>query len=127
MGVERYLQVVAVTKDVAVACAPFTAEATELPANASQAEDGTETPSAQPPEEPSFIDLDQNGEPDLCQLRHGDLDLNGRLDEADLALLLTMIGDEPVLGFGDLNDDGLISVADMELLHERIAASPQGR
>ena len=128
MGVERYLQVVAVTKDAAVACAPFTAEATEVPADASQAEDGTETPSAQPPEEPSFIDLDQNGEADLCQLRRGDLDLDGTINESDLALLLTMLGEAPVMGFGDLNDDGVIDSTDVaELTARQVPAEPATR
>ena len=128
MGVERYLQVVAVTKDAAVACAPFTAEATEVPADASQAEDGTKTPSAQPPEEPSFIDLDQNGEADLCQLRRGDLDLDGTINEGDLALLLTMLGETPVMGFGDLNDDGVIDATDVaELTVRQVPAEPVTR
>ena len=72
--------------------------------------------------EVATIDLDQNGEPDLCQLRRGDLDLNGRLDEADLALLLTMIGEEPVLGFGDLNGDGMIDAGDAQALSQRMDA-----
>ena len=128
MGVERYLQVVAVTKDVAVACAPFTAEATELPADASQAEDGSESAAAQPPEEPSFIDLDQNGEADLCQLRRGDLDLDGTINEGDLALLLTMLGETPVMGFGDLNDDGVIDATDVaELTVRQVPAEPVTR
>ena len=119
MGVERYLQVVAVTKDAAVACATVTTEATELPSDASQAEDGSESASAQPTVEPSFIDLDQNGEPDLCQLRRGDLDLNGVINEGDLAILLTMLGEVPVMGFGDLNDDGVIDAADVAELTAR--------
>jgi len=119
MGVERYLQVVAVTKDTAVACATATTEATEPPADASQADDGSESASAQPPVEPSFIDLDQNGEPDLCQLRRGDLDLNGVINEGDLAVLLTMLGEVPVMGFGDLNDDGVIDAADVAELTAR--------
>jgi len=128
MGVERYLQVVAVTKDAAIACAPITAEATEVPADASEAEDGTETPSAQPPEEPSFIDLDQNGEADLCQLRRGDLDLDGTINEGDLALLLTMLGEVPVMGFGDLNDDGVIDATDVaELTARQVPAEPVTR
>ncbi|MFZ4698218.1 MAG: hypothetical protein ACOYMO_09460, partial [Phycisphaerales bacterium] len=128
MGVERYLQVVAVTKDAAVACATVMTEATELLPDASQAEDGTETPSAQPPEEPSFIDLDQNGEADLCQLRRGDLDLDGTINESDLALLLTMLGEAPVMGFGDLNDDGVIDATDVaELTARQVPAEPVTR
>jgi hypothetical protein len=128
MGVERYLQVVAVTKDAAVACATVMTEATELLPDASQAEDGTETPSAQPPEEPSFIDLDQNGEADLCQLRRGDLDLDGTINEGDLALLLTMLGETPVMGFGDLNDDGVIDSTDVaELTARQVPAEPVTR
>jgi fibronectin type 3 domain-containing protein len=125
MGVQRYLQVIAITRDAAQAC---DAEADAQPTAGDTTEgEATDGESADPTNAPAIIDLDQNGEPDLCQLRRGDLDLNGRMDEADLALLLTMLGEEPVLGFGDLNGDGVISVADMELLHERIAASPQGR
>ena len=119
MGVQRYLQVVAVIKDAAVACTTVTNEATELPPDATQAEDGSESASAQPPVEPSFIDLDQNGEPDLCQLRRGDLDLNGTINEGDLALLLTMLGEAPVMGFGDLNDDGVIDATDVAELTAR--------
>jgi hypothetical protein len=98
------------------------------PPDMRQAEDGTETPSAQPPEEPSFIDLDQNGEADLCQLRRGDLDLDGTINEGDLALLLTMLGEAPVMGFGDLNDDGVIDSTDVaELTARQVPAEPVTR
>ena len=70
----------------------------------------------------SNIDLDGNGVPDLCQMRCGDLDLSGSIDEGDLALLLTMIGTEPVLGLGDLDSDAVIDEADTSLLLQRMSA-----
>jgi hypothetical protein len=42
------------------------------------------------------------------------------MDEADLALLLTMIGEEPLLGFGDLNGDGVIDGSDVQALSQRM-------
>jgi fibronectin type 3 domain-containing protein len=118
MGVQRYLQVIAITRDAAQAC---DAEADAQPTAGDMTEgEATDGESADPTNAPAIIDLDQNGEPDLCQLRRGDLDLNGRLDEADLALLLTMIGEEPVLGFGDLNGDGMIDASDLQALSERM-------
>jgi hypothetical protein len=95
MGVQRYLQVIAITRDAAQAC-DVEADAQPTAGDTTEGE-ATDGESADPTNAPAIIDLDQNGEPDLCQLRRGDLDLNGRLDEADLALLLTMIGEEPVL------------------------------
>jgi hypothetical protein len=65
---------------------------------------------------PDGPDLDGTGVPDLCQLRCGDLDLNGRIDEGDLSILLTMFGQEPVLGVGDFNPDGFIDAEDLAAL-----------
>lgn len=68
-------------------------------------------------EGPDGPDLDGNGVPDLCQLRCGDLDLSGRVDLGDVSVLLTMIGEVPTLGLGDLDGDGAIGEADLaELL-----------
>jgi hypothetical protein len=118
MGVQRYLQVIAITRDSAQAC---DVEADAQPTAGDTTEgDATDGESADPTNAPAIIDLDQNGEPDLCQLRRGDLDLNGRMDEADLALLLTMIGEEPVLGFGDLNGDGVIDANDIDSLTQAV-------
>ena len=65
-------------------------------------------------------DHDGNGEPDLCQRERGDLDLSGTVDEGDLALLLSMMGDSlPALG--DFDHDGVIDREDLRLLFERIA------
>jgi hypothetical protein len=117
MGVQRYLQMIAIKPDTAQTCevagdAP-TASGDPAEGQATEGSDAaTDTATA--------IDLDQNGEPDLCQLRRGDLDLNGRIDEADLALLLTMIGEAPVLGFGDLNGDGTIDANDVQVLNRRL-------
>ncbi|MCE2875357.1 MAG: hypothetical protein LW625_06945, partial [Planctomycetaceae bacterium] len=105
-------------RDVAQTCdAEADAQTTTGDTTEGEATDGE---SADPTNAPAIIDLDQNGEPDLCQLRRGDLDLNGRMDEADLALLLIMIGEEPVLGFGDLNGDGVIDGSDVQALSERM-------
>jgi hypothetical protein len=120
MGVQRYLQVIAITRDAAQAC---DAEADAQPTAGDTTEgEATDGESVDPTDATAIIDLDQNGEPDLCQLRRGDLDLNGRMDEADLALLLTMIGEEPVLGFGDLNGDGVIDGGDVQALSQRMDA-----
>jgi hypothetical protein len=64
----------------------------------------------------AFIDTNADGEPDLCQLRAGDLDLSGAVDEGDFALLLMMIGSEPVSGLGDLDGDGDIDAEDLAAL-----------
>ena len=62
------------------------------------------------------IDLDQDGQADICQLRGGDFDLNGLIDDRDMSILLHMIGTEPLHGIGDLDGNGLIDSADMSLL-----------
>ena len=108
MGIERYLQVIAISPDAAVSCAGDTDETTH---DAPSPEDGSQV---------SFIDLDGNLEPDLCQLRAGDLDLNGTIDHGDIAALLTMIGSEPQLGIGDLDGDGVIDAADIAALSARV-------
>lgn len=62
------------------------------------------------------MDMDGNGVPDLCQLRHGDLDLSGHVDGFDVTALLQWIGQSPLLGIGDLDGDGAISASDAALM-----------
>ncbi|MCE2875075.1 MAG: hypothetical protein LW625_05480 [Planctomycetaceae bacterium] len=120
MGVQRYLQVIAITRDAAQTCA-VAGDVQPISGNTTEVET-TDGESADPTNAPAIIDLDQNGEPDLCQLRRGDLDLSGQIDEADVALLLTMLGEEPVLDFGDLNGDGVIDGSDVQALSQRMDA-----
>jgi hypothetical protein len=49
-------------------------------------------------------------------LRAGDFDLNGVIDEHDMAILLDMINTEPVLGIGDMDGNGKIDAGDISLL-----------
>ena len=55
-------------------------------------------------------------EADICQLRDGDLDLNGVIDERDMAILLNMMNTELVLGIGDMDGNGEIDAGDISLL-----------
>ena len=102
MGVQLYLQTVITQPDADVDCA----NTQSSDANAPDATAGTV----------AAIDLDLNGEADICQLRRGDLDLNGVVDDADMSILLDMIGTEPLHGIGDLDGNGVIDSADMRLL-----------
>jgi len=72
---------------------------------------------------PDGPDLDGNAVPDLCQLRCGDLDMNGVVDLGDLAILLAMLGEEPVLGIGDFDANGQIDADDLAEVVQRIQAS----
>ena len=79
--------------------------------------DASQAASTAPNATPSTtIDLDRNGVPDLCQMRCGDLDLSGEIDQGDLAVLLMMVGTDPVLAIGDLYADGAIEAADLAVL-----------
>lgn len=60
-------------------------------------------------------DIDDDGEPDLCQREFGDFDFNGVVDSIDLSLLLVSLGDMDLV-FGDLNHDGMIDQADVMIL-----------
>ena len=104
MGVHRYLQVIATRAEGDVACDAAPASADMAPI------DGP----AQDVVEP--IDLDLNGEADLCQMRRGDVDLNGTVDQDDVAMLVELIGSDPVLGIGDLDGDGIIDEGDIAVL-----------
>jgi len=72
------------------------------------------------------MDWDSNGVSDLCQMRCGDLDLDGLIDFSDLAVLTGMYGLKPALGVGDLDGDGEIGNSDAALLLERIGAEASG-
>ena len=63
-----------------------------------------------------FIDLDHNGVADMCQLRGGDLDLDGAITQSDMSILLNMIGLEPVLGIGDMDGNGVLDAPDVGVL-----------
>ena len=102
MGVQRYLQVITIRSEGDVSCdtAPVA---------------GSSVVDAAPQDTVDPVDLDQNGEADLCQLRRGDLDLNGTVDQFDVAILMELVGSDPVLGIGDLDGDGSIGNADIAL------------
>ena len=102
MGVQLYLQTIITQPDADVDCA----NTQSSDANAPDTTAGTT----------AAIDLDLNGEADICQLRRGDLDLNGVIDDSDMGILLDMIGVEPLDGIGDLDGNGVIDSADMRLL-----------
>ena len=103
MGVQRYLQVITIRSEGDVPC-------DTAPAAGSSEVDAAPQDTVDP------IDLDQNGEADLCQLRRGDLDLNGTVDQDDATLLMQLVGSDPVLGIGDLDGDGSIDNADIAVL-----------
>jgi hypothetical protein len=103
MGVQRYLQVITIRSEGDVSCDTSLA-------------DGSLVIEAMAHDTVDPIDLDQNGEADLCQLRRGDLDLNGTVDQDDATLLMEWVGSDPVLGIGDLDGDGSIDNADIALL-----------
>ena len=52
----------------------------------------------------------------MCQLRAGDFDLNGMIDERDMSILLNMINTKPVLGIGDMDGNGEIDSADISVI-----------
>ncbi|MBU6317248.1 MAG: IPT/TIG domain-containing protein, partial [Acidobacteria bacterium] len=74
-----------------------------------------------------LADVDQDGVADLCQLRCGDLNMDGSIDFGDMSLLTGMYGLKPVLGVGDLDDDGDIDVDDLRMLMDRIEPVEAGR
>jgi len=62
------------------------------------------------------MDLDHNGVADICQLRGGDLDLDGAITQRDMSILLNMIGLDPVLGIGDMDGNGVLDAADVGMI-----------
>jgi hypothetical protein len=70
------------------------------------------------------IDLDANGEPDLCQFRRGDLDLDGDRDADDVRWFTRLVGRDSPDGIGDLDGDGVVTVLD---LFAAAMADRQGR
>jgi len=91
------------------------------PACEASAQDETVDPSDAEGVPPDFIDADEDGQPDLCQLLAGDLDLSGEVDQGDLSILLTLLGTDPFEGIGDLNRDGQIDATDLQELAARVA------
>jgi predicted outer membrane repeat protein len=62
-------------------------------------------------------DDNTNGELDVCEIARGDLDLDGCIGGADLAILLAFYGTNAPIG--DLNGDGTIGGADLATLLAR--------
>jgi hypothetical protein len=63
--------------------------------------------------EDGSLDLDRNGRLDACELR-GDMNLDGTIGPADLAIFLGRFGLGP--GLGDLDDDGDVDSGDLQVL-----------
>jgi hypothetical protein len=104
MGVHRYLQVITIRTEGDVSC------------DAAVESGDVSMVDAPVQEVIEPIDLDLNGEADLCQMRRGDLDLNGTVDQEDVTVLIELIGSAPIFGIGDLDGDGTIGNADAAVL-----------
>ena len=132
MGVELYLQTVAVRADAQVACddaagarneaaSEFVGPLVNEQASASDhAVNGTSVSKIADADTVAdiaeAIDLDHNGVADMCQLRAGDFDLNGMIDERDMSIILNMINTEPIMGIGDMDGNGEIDSADISVI-----------
>ncbi|MEI6024038.1 MAG: IPT/TIG domain-containing protein [Phycisphaerales bacterium] len=113
MGVALYLQTVAQYGDSQTLCDELVTDGTNSAMSETtlnQTSDITVHTATQP------IDLDHNGEADICQLRRGDLDLDGSITELDVAMLLDMVHSQPILGIGDLDGNGVIDSADISMM-----------
>ena len=125
MGVELYLQTLSQCADAQVDCNSEAATTTQAAPTVGDGSNAVHTDSvvttsndaiASPPSAVIAIDLDHNGVADICQLRAGDFDLNGMIDERDMSVLLNMMNTEPVLGIGDMDGNGVIDSADVGAL-----------
>ncbi len=113
MGVALYLQTVAQFGDSQTLCDELATDGTSSAMSETtlnKTSDITVHTATQP------IDLDHNGEADICQLRRGDLDLDGSITELDVAMLLDMVHSQPILGIGDLDGNGVIDSADISMM-----------
>jgi len=137
MGVQRYLQVIALAPDAQVLCSATTGTSDTDPSETDTVTDSSGESEAFGESEAgesvsrgeAFIDLDSNGRPDICQLLEGDLNLDGTLDQADVAELLLLIGELPISGIGDVNLDGVIDMRDVAMLTAQISPpdeTPEG-
>ena len=132
MGVELYLQTVALHADAHVVChdaadatneiasdfvGPLVSEQVSESNNALLDTSVALSVDANAVAEISAaIDLDHNGVADICQLRGGDLDLDGAITQRDMSILLNMIGLEPVFGIGDMDGNGVLDAADLGMI-----------
>ena len=125
MGVELYLQTLSQCADAQVECDSEAATSTQAAPTVGDGSNAVNTDSvvtasddaiATTPTVVTAIDLDHNGVADICQLRAGDLDLNGVIDESDMSVLLNMMNTEPVLGIGDMDGNGVIDSGDVGAL-----------
>ena len=58
------------------------------------------------------MDKNSDGQPDDCQYRYGDFDLDGNIGGSDLAVLLALWGTiDPVVG--DITGDGRVDGQDL--------------
>jgi alpha-tubulin suppressor-like RCC1 family protein len=118
MGVKRYLQELTVRTDPTTACESTEGVVSAIPNTGTPAApvDEDASDAGEPIDHEHAIDLDMNGEPDLCQLRRGDLNLSGSIDIHDVDVLMEIIGTDPILKIGDLDGDGLIGEGDVAAL-----------
>jgi len=69
------------------------------------------------------LDKNANVVPDECEYAYGDFNLDGQIDGADLAMILSLWGlkDPPL---GDLTNDGVIGGGDLAVLLGRWGEVP---
>ena len=118
IGVALYLQTVAQYGDSQTLCDD---SATDGTSSAMSETTLNKTSDITVDTEPQPIDLDHNGEADICQLRRGDLDLDGSITELDIAILLDMVDSQPTLGIGDLDGNDVVDSADISMMLLQLA------